>query len=227
MRTATRISAIVAVLCLGISAILTVIHSFVDLEAGQCPAGCWITRYSASLSLLDFSGVLSLITLGLLAAAQAGRQHAWTAGMAFLMLIALSIWGALDIATSNAIRFTVGQLHLYIWPQSVVASLLVALAPLPGLALSLNPFQHTSSAPGKVLTRVALVSLLLACASLGFFEVRSRQMDVPTTLAAALQLLGAIALYLACWLLGNIVLSLSLLRHNKVRHNKAPAPVGR
>lgn len=222
MRTATRISAIFAVLCLGISAILTVIDSFVDLEAGQCPAGCWITSYSASISLLDFSGVLSLIALGLLAAVQVGRQHAWAAGIAFLMLIALSIWGALDIATSNTIRFTVDQLHVYIWPQSAIASLLVALAPLPGLALSLHPLQHASSAPVKVLARFALVSLLLACASLGFFEVRSRQMDVPTTLAAALQLLGAIALYVACWLLGNMALSLSLLRHGK-----APVSVGR
>lgn len=222
MRTATRISTIFAVLCLGSSAILTVINSFVDLEAGQCPAGCWVTSYSASISLLDFSGVLSLIVLGLLAAVQAGRQHAWAARMAFLVLIALSIWGALDIATSNTIRFTVAQLHLYIWPQSVVASLLVALASLPGLVLSLNPFQRASSAPVKILAWVALVSLLLACASLGFFEVRSRQMDGPSTLAAALQLLGAIALYLACWFLGNVVLSLSL-----VRHNKATASVGR
>lgn len=223
MRTATRIFAIFAVLCLGISAILTVINSFVDLEAGQCPAGCWITSYSASICFVDFSGGLSLIVLGLLAAVQAGRQHAWAAGMAFLVLIALSIWGALAIGASNALRFIlVNQYPLYIWPRSVTPALLLALAPLPGLVLSLNPFQRASSAPVKVLAWVALVSLLLACASLWFFEVRSRQTDGPTTLAAAPQLLGAIVLYLACWLLGNIVLSLSLLRHNK-----APASVGR
>jgi hypothetical protein len=222
MHTATRISAIFAVLCLGISAILTVINSFVDLEAGQCPAGCWITGYSASVGLLDFSGVLSLIVLGLLAAVQAGRQHAWAAGMAFLVLIAMSIWGALAIGTSNNLRFLLDQYPLYIWPRSVTPALLLALATLPGLVLSLNPFQRASSAPVKVLAWVALVSLLLACASLGFFEVRSRQTDGPTTLAAAPQLLGAIALYLACWLLGNMVLSLSLLRHNK-----ATASVGR
>jgi hypothetical protein len=222
MRAATQISAIFAALCLGISAILTVIDSFVDLDAGQCPAGCWITTYGVSISLLDFSGVLSLIALGLLAAVQAGRRHAWAAGMAFLMLIALSIWGALDIATSNTIRYIVDHLHVYIWPQSVIASLLLALAPLPGLALSFNPLQRASSAPVKVLARVALVSLLLACASLGFFEVRWRQMDAPFTLAATLQLLGAVALYVACWLLGAIVLSLSLLRLRK-----APVSVGR
>src|SRR6185437_6811836 len=180
------------------------------------------TSYSASICLLDFSGVLSLIVLGFLAAVQAGRQHAWAAGMAFLALIALSIWGALAIATSNNLRFLLDQYPLYIWPRSVTPALLVALAPLPGLVLSLNPFQRASSAPVKVLSWVALVSLLLACASLWFFEVRSRQTDGPTTLAAAPQLLGAIALYLACWLLGNIVLSLSLLRHDK-----ATASVGR
>lgn len=223
MHFATRISAIFAVLCLGISAILTVINSFVDLEAGQCPAGCWATTYSASTCLLNFSGVLSLIVLGLLAAVQAGRQHAWAAGMAFLALIGLSIWGALAIGTSNAFWFILdNQYPLFIWSRSVTPALLLALAPLPGLVLSLNPFQRASSAPAKILAWVALVSLLLACASLGFFEVRSRQTDGPTTLAAAPQLLGAIALYLACWLLGNIVLSLSLLRHNK-----KPASMGR
>lgn len=222
MRTVTRISAIFAVLCLGISAILTVINSFVDLEAGQCPAGCWITSYSASICLLDFSGVLSLIVLGLLAAVQAGRQHVWAAGIAFLVLIALSIWGALAIGTSNSLRFLLLQYPFYIWPRSVTPALLLALAPLPGLVLSLNPIQRASSARVKVLAWVALVSLLLACASLWFFEVRSRQTDGPTTLAAAPQLLGAIALYVACWLLGNIVLSLSLLRHRK-----APASMGR
>jgi hypothetical protein len=224
MHTATRISTIFAVLCLGSGAILTVIDSFVDLEAGQCPAGCWVTSYSVSLSLLDFSGVLSLIVLGLLAAVQAGRQHAWAAGMVFLVLIALSIWGALAIGTSNNLRFLLDQypFPLFIWPRSVTPALLLALAPLPGLVLSLNPFQRASSAPVKVLAWVALVSLLLACASLWFFEQRSRQTDGPTTLAAAPQLLGAIGPYLACWLLGNILLSLTLLRHNK-----APASVGR
>lgn len=222
MRTATRISAIFAVLCLGISATLTVINSFVDLEAGQCPAGCWITSYSFSIFLLEFSGVLSLIVLGILVAVQAGQQHAWAAGMAFLALIALSIWGALDIATSNVLRFVVDQYHLYIWPQSVIATLLMALAPLPGLALSFSPIQRASSASVKVLAWVALVSLSLACASLWFFEVRWRQSNEPNFMATAPQLLGAIALYLACWLLGAIVLSLSL-----IRHNKAPASLGR
>lgn len=224
MRTATRISADFAMVCLGISAILTVIDSFVvDLEAGQCPAGCWITSYSASIFLLDFSGALSLIVLGLLAAVQAGRQHTWAVGMAFLTLIALSIWGALDIATLNALRYIiVNQYPLYIWYQKVTPALLLVLAPLPGLALSVTPFQRASSALVKVLAWVALVSLLLACASLWFFEVRWRQTDGPTTLAAAPQLLGAIVLYLACWLLGNIALSLSLLRHNKT-----PASAGR
>jgi hypothetical protein len=224
MRTATRISAIFAVLCLGISATLTVIRSFVDLEAGQCPAGCWITSYSLSIFLLEFSGVLSLIVLGLLVAVQAGRQHLWAAGMAFLALIALGIWGALDIATLNALRFLVDQYHLYLWPQSVIAALLMALAPLPGLTLSFSPFQRASSAPVKVLARVALVSLLLACASLWFFEVRWRQTDGPYSMATATQLLGAIALYLVCWLLGAIALSLSLLRLNKA---PASASVGR
>lgn len=220
MHTATRISAFFAAVCLGISAILTVINSFVDLEAGQCPAGCWFTSYSASIFLLDFSGVLSLIVLGLLAAVQAGRQHAWAAGMAFLALIALSIWGALDIATLNALRFIiVNQYPLYIWPRSVTPALLVALAPLPGLVLSFNPFQRTSTRLVKALAWVALVSLLLAGASLWFFEVLWRQTD---GLATAPQLLGAIALYLACWLLGNIILSLSLLRSNN-----APTSAGR
>lgn len=223
MRTATRISAIFAMLCLGISATLTVINSFfIDLEAGQCPAECWITTYSFSVFLLEFLGVLSLIVLGLLVAVQAGQQHAWAAGMAFLALIALSIWGALDIATSNVLRFIVDQYHLYIWPQPVIGALLMILAPLPGLALSFSPFQRASSAPAKVLARFALGSLLLACASLGFFEVRWRQTDGPYSMATATQLLGAIALYVACWLLGAIVLSLSLLRLNN-----APAYVGR
>lgn len=221
MHIATRIFAIFAVLCLGISASLTVIDSFVDLEAGQCPAGCWVTSYSASICLLNFAGVLSLIVLGLLAAAQAGRRHAWAAGIAFLVLIGLSIWGALAIGTSNSLRFLLLQYPFYIWPRSVTPALLLALAPLPGLVLSLNPFRR-ASLPVKVLAWVALVSLLLACASLWFFEVRSRQTDGPTTLAAAPQLLGAITLYVACWLLGNIVLSLSLLRRNK-----APVSVGR
>jgi hypothetical protein len=223
MRAATRTSAIFAVLCLGISAILIVIDSFVDLEAGQCPAGCWITSYSFSIGLLDFAGGISLIMLGLLAAVQAGRQHAWAAGMAFLLLVALSIWGALDIATLNALRYILDhQYPSFIWPRSVTAALLVALAPLPGLALSFNPFQRPSSAPAKILAWGALVSLLVACASLSFWEVGWRQTDGATALAAAPQLLGAIALYLACWLLGYIALSLSLLRRSK-----APASVGR
>ena len=222
MHTATRISAIFAVLCLGISAILVVIDSFVDLEAGQCLSGCWITGYSFSVFLLDFSGVLSLVVLGLLVAVQAGRQHAWAAEMAFLLLIALSIWGALEIATSNTLRYIMEQYPLYAWPRSVTAALLVALAPLPGLALSLNPLQRASSAPVRVLARVALGSLLLAGASLLFFDVLWRHTDGPYALAVALQLLGAIALYVACWLLGAIALSLCLLRHSK-----APASVGR
>ena len=222
MHTATRISTIFAVLCLGISATLTVVNSFVDLEAGQCTSECWVTSYSASIFLLDFSGVFSLIVLGLLVAVQAGRQHATAAGMAFLALIALSIWGALDIATLNALRFVVDQYPVLIWPRSVAPAILLALAPLPGLALSLNPFPHASSAPVRVLARVALASLLLACASLSFFELLWRQLNGPTAPADAPQLLGAIALYVVCWLVGATVLSVSLLRHNV-----APASVER
>ncbi len=225
MHTATLISAIFALLCLGISASLTVTDSFVDLEAGQCPAGCWLTSYALTIIFLDFLGLLSLIVLGLLAAVQAGRQHAWAAGMAFLALIPLSMWGAREIGTSIILGFIMNHYPSYSWPRAVTAALLVALAPLPGLLLSLNPFQRASSAPTKVLAWIALGSLLLAGASLGFWEVRLQQLayvDGSTFLAAAPQLLGAIALYLACWLLGYIALSLSLLRHNK-----APASVGR
>ena len=213
MQIATRISTTFAMLFLGISAILTVTNSFVDFEAGECPAGCFISGYGTLTLLLNFLGVLGLIVLGFLAAVQAGRQHAWVAGITFPILIALSIWGALAIATSSALGFLIlNQYPLYAWPRSVTPSLLVVLASLPGLALSLNPIQRASSAPVKVLTGVALGSLLLAGAVLWYFEIRSRQTDGATTLAAAPQLLGAIMLFLICWLLGNIALSLSLLR---------------
>lgn len=219
MQIATRISTTVAVLFLGISAILTVTNSLVDFEAGECPAGCLISGYATFTLFLNFLGVLGLIGLGLLAAVQAGRQHAWGAGMAFPILIALSIWGALAIVTSNTLGFLIlNQYPLYAWLRSVTPALLVVLALLPGLALSLNPIQWASSAPVKVLTGVAVGSLLLAGAALWYFEIRSRQTDGATTLAAAPQLLGAIMLFLACWLLGNIVLSLSLLRHKGAPH---------
>jgi hypothetical protein len=226
MRIALSWAAVVAALCLWLNAAFFVAGQFGARVV--CYPICLYSQVGYVTGCLTLVGVLALSVMAILAAIHAGEQHAWTTGVALLLLVGLSIWGTFAIFSSNELSYY--RLHLTPladpngvgpWMIFVLPALLLALAALPALVLSWFPLRRTPPWYKEGVALAALVSLIVAGAALWFFQFGFQQLfqGVPIDvnppdeiLAAAPRFLGTLTLFLVCWLVGNITLMLSLLR---------------